>query len=375
MHSLGFSDTIPPTEDMDMARLQLGLVGSGFIGVAHANAIEAILNEKLVSAEFVSVCDANGEKAKAIAESFGAKEYCSDPLTLIDAGKIDTIFICTPTKFHPELVEAAAKRGLNIFCEKPLARSLKEAQAMHRTVAETGVKNQVGLVLRFSPVYHTISQLMAHPSLGRPMAVIFRDDQYFPIRGIYGSTWRSDADVAGSGALLEHSIHDVDILRWLFGDIASIRGTIKNFAGHQGIEDLATAHFHFQNGCVGQLLSAWHNVTRRESNRYVEIFFENGFISSADDFIGPVAYQMGDEELCILSAEEVLHRYLATTGLTDARYNSLHSGQGLEDYYFLHALETGTKTAPDFDIAIKAHEIVEAIYRSAQDDSEVSLPL
>jgi predicted dehydrogenase len=358
-----------------MPRLHIGLIGAGFIGVAHANAIETILSEKLVLADFVSVCDTNEEKAKAIAESFGAHDSCSDPLALIDSGKIDTVFICTPTKFHPELVEASAKRGLNIFCEKPLARSLAEARAMLSVVMQAGAKNQVGLVLRFSPVYHAIKQFISNPGLGRPMAAMFRDDQYFPIQGIYGSTWRKDADVAGSGALLEHSIHDVDILRWLLGDIASIRGTIKNFAGHRGVEDLAAAHLHFQNGCVGQLLSAWHNIMRRESNRYMEIFFENGFISSADDFIGPIAYQMGDKDLIVLSAEEVLRRYLDAAGLTDARYNSLHSGQGLEDYHFLRALEAGIKPDPDFDVAIKAHEIVEAVYRSAQSGSEVRLPL
>ncbi|MBI4830645.1 MAG: Gfo/Idh/MocA family oxidoreductase [Candidatus Lindowbacteria bacterium] len=347
-----------------MPRLRVGLVGAGFIGVAHANAIETIISEQLVAADFVSICDTDAERACGIAESFGAKEHCGDAIELINSGKIDTVFICTPTKSHPELVAAAAKRGLNIFCEKPLARTLSEAREMRLTVERAGVRNQVGLVLRFSPVYNVIRQLLSDPSLGRPMAVIFRDDQYFPIQGIYGSTWRGDVDVSGGGALIEHSIHDVDILRWLFGEIAGVQSKIKNFAGHRDVEDMVAAQFDFERGCVGQLASVWHNVLRRESNRYMEIFCENGYISSADDFIGPVTYQKADEDACVIPAEQVLQRYLAAAGLQDAKYGSLHSMQGLQDYHFLHALEKGIAPAPDFSVAVKAHEIVETIYSS-----------
>jgi predicted dehydrogenase len=272
-------------------------------------------------------------------------------------------------------VEAAAEQGLNIFCEKPLARTLEEARGMHSVIKNAGVKNQVGLVLRFSPVYNTIKELISNPDLGRPMSVIFRDDQYFPITGIYGSTWRSDVDVAGGGALIEHSIHDVDVMRWLFGEIKSVRSKVRNLAGHAGIEDLVAAEFEFESGCIGQLLSAWHNIMGRESNRYMEIFFENGYISSAHDFIGPVHYQTGKEDLQTINADEVLKRYSVSVGLYDPKYNSIHSGQGVENYHFLHALETGALPAPDFDVAVKAHEIVEAVYIAARENCEVKLPL
>jgi len=358
-----------------METRRLGLIGAGFVGVAHANAIETIVQEKLVSAEFAAVCDADAGRAEGIASSFGAKRHWTDPFELIDSGAIDTVFICTPTKFHPELVQAAAERSLNIFCEKPLARSLSEAREMHAVVAGAAVRNQVGLVLRFSPVYNVIRRLISDPSLGRPMSVVFRDDQYFPIRGIYGSTWRSDVAVSGGGTLIEHSIHDADILRWLFGEPGSVRGKIRNFAGHRGIEDLAVAQFEFAGGCIGQLTSAWHNIMRRESNRFMEVFFENGYISSAHDFIGPIHCQAGNKDLRVMSAHEVLADYLSSVGLAGSRYTSLHSMQGLQDYHFLHALETGATPHPDFEVGVRAHEIVEAIYESDRNNCEVQLPL
>jgi len=353
----------------------VGMIGAGFIGIMHANAIEAVVSEKLVSAEFVAVCDLNAERARAIAASFGAEKHYDDPFALIDSGEIDTVFICTPTNTHPRLVEAAAEKGLNIFCEKPLARSLAEAKTMNAAVGRAGVKNQVGLVMRFAPVYHAVKRLVSDPGLGRPMSVIFRDDQYFPITGIYGSTWRGDVEVAGGGTLIEHSIHDVDIMRWLLGEIKSVRATVKNFAGHKDIEDLVVAQIEFASGCVGQLSSIWHNVLGRESSRYMEIFFENGYISTAADFIGPVRYQAGNGEPNIISAEEVLEGYLSSAGLNEPRYNSLHSMQGLQNYHFLRALETGTEPQPDFGVALKAHEIVEAIYEAARTDSSIELPL
>jgi UDP-N-acetyl-2-amino-2-deoxyglucuronate dehydrogenase len=358
-----------------MDKLRIGLIGAGFIGVAHANAIEAILSERLVPAEFVAVCDTDEERAQMIASSFGAGRHETDPLALINSGDIDTVFICTPTKFHPEPVAVAAKAGLNIFCEKPLACSYELVKKMQTDIRRHNVKNQVGLVLRYSPVYNVIRQLMSDDSLGRPMSVLFRDDQYFPIRGIYRSTWRCEVDIAGGGALIEHSIHDADVLQWLLGDIASARGIIKNFAGHRGIEDLASAHLEFECGCVGHLLSTWHNILQRESNRYMELFFENGHISSAEDFIGPISYQAGDGEMETLPSDEVLRRYLEQVGLNRPEYNCLHSMQAMEDYHFLKALVSGAQPYPDFDVAVKAHEIVEAVYLSARSGAEVRLPL
>ena len=72
------------------------------------------------------------------------------------------------------------------------------------------------------------------------MAAVFRDDQYFPIQGTYASKWRADVTQAGGGCLIEHSIHDVDILRFCFGDVAAVAARTANVAGHEGVEDLAS---------------------------------------------------------------------------------------------------------------------------------------
>ena len=124
-----------------------------------------------------------------------------------------------------------------MFCEKPLATSLDAARAMADAVAAAGVVNQVGLVLRSSPAFLELKHQIEDPRNGRVQAAVLRDDQFLPVQGMYGSTWRSDPDKAGAGTMLEHSIHDVDALEWLLGPAVSVSARSSTFHGNPGIED------------------------------------------------------------------------------------------------------------------------------------------
>ena len=137
------------------------------------------------------------------------------PDELLDA--VDAVYVTTWTAAHPRLVAAAAERGIAVFCEKPLGVSAPVVAEMVDVVEQAGIVNQVGLVLRAVPAWIHVRRLVADPRAGRLMAVSFRDDQYIPNQGRYASTWRVDPALAGRGALLEHSIHDVDVLRWVGG--------------------------------------------------------------------------------------------------------------------------------------------------------------
>jgi predicted dehydrogenase len=201
------------------------------------------------------------------------------------------------------------------------------------------------------------------------MTIVFRDDQFFPIQGHYASDWRKDRALAGGGTLLEHSIHDVDILRWFAGDVTGVRGTIRNFAGHEGVEDLATAHLEFDSGAQAQLISVWHNVLARPSSRRLELFFENGYFHVENDFSGPITYQMHAEHPVVLTEDDVRERYLASIGLDGARFGD-PLRYSLEDYLFLDAISSGRDPFPDFRVALQAHRIVDAIYRSSASGGE-----
>ena len=342
--------------------LNVALIGCGLNGRFHSTGIRAIARRGLLDVNYVAVCDVDPERARSFAEVTGATPF-TDAAEVIDSPQVDAVYICVPTAWHKELVLRAAEQSKHIFCEKPLAGNLEDVAEMVAAVEGAGVKAAVGLVLRHSPVLTVMKGLMEDPTLGRLMAIVFRDDQFFPITGHYASEWRKDQTIAGAGTLLEHSIHDVDVLRWLAGDVRAVRGTTRNFAGHEGVEDLAFAYLEFEGGSQGSLVSVWHSVLGRPSTRRLEVFFEKGYFATDHDFIGPIEMQVHAQNVEAISAEEVQRRYMEGLGLGEAvdglvRYS-------LEDYFFLKAVIEGDQPYPDFRVGLEAHRIVDAIYRSA----------
>ena len=351
----------------------VGIIGAGFIGRFHARAVHGLIKTGLVDAEYVGVCDCDEERARGFAQVAGLSLCTTDPDELVCSPDVNTVYVCTPTGSHKDLVLKAARAGKAVFCEKPLARNLEEARQMVDAVATAGVPHQVGLVLRHSPIFTVMKDLMSDPGLGRPMAVVLRDDQFFPIQGHYQSDWRGDPEVAGGGALIEHSIHDLDLLTWLLGDVQAVSARTHNYAGHAGVEDLASVWLRFRSGAEGHLVSVWHNVLSRPSLRHIELFWENGYFACDQDMYGELRYQTCATPDGVLSQDEVNERYLQLVGLPGARYMEALTRYSLEDYVFLRDLSNGRAPFPGFEVALRAHELVDAIYRSATDGREVAL--
>ena len=329
------------------------------MGWAHGVGIKALADAGLVEASITAVCDLDGDRAASLAAATGAAtaERAAEV-----AERCDAVWVCTPTAFHGDAVEEAAARERAGVCVKPLATGLAGAEEMGAVLARAGVAGQVGLVLRYSPACRALHDLVASGRLGPVMTVVLRDDQYFPVKGLYGSTWRADVALAGGGCLIEHSIHDVDILRLWLGEVSEVSAVTGNFAGHAGVEDLATASMRFTSGATAELVSVWHDVLSRGSNRRVELFCRDGVAWLDDEFRGPVHVQTSD------GVEVVACRYPSwVDGL------SLGSGDGLgiaayveEDRAFLDAVAAGRPPSPGFEEAVAAHRIVDAMYRSAQ---------
>jgi predicted dehydrogenase len=312
-----------------------------------------------VDAAVVAACDVDLGRAEACARAHGAPLATSDPAAVLSA--VDAVWICTPTSSHRGLVEAAASAGVAIFCEKPLATTLADAEAM--AAAAAVVPSQVGLVLRTSPAYRALAALVHGGTLGAPMAVVFRDDQYLPNQGQYASEWRADVTVAGGGTLIEHSIHDLDVLRWLLGDATSVVARTANHAGHLGIEDVATATITFDSGAVASLTSVWHQILTRPSTRALEVICERGIASvvDGDEYRGPLRLVADDgnrEERFDLDPW-VLDLPIAEPW---RRFAGVYAPQARD---FLTALDGGTAPAPGFEVAVAAHRLTDAVYRSA----------
>ena len=349
--------------------LKVGLIGCGHIGAFHSRNIKDVQSRGLVDISYDAVCDldiARAERFAAIAGCAIATDSAADVIDYCDA-----VYICTETAEHPALVEAAARAGKHVFCEKPLGRSLADAYTMARTVDDAGIVHQVGLVLYYSPVYRVLAQRLSH-SAGTLLHAHLRDDQSFPIGGHYGSTWRADVERAGGGTLIEHSIHDVDLLGRLFGEIVAVRCHTRNVAGYPGIEDVAAVTFHHRGGHSSTLSSVWHHVESRQSSRHLEVFCANLRIETHQDYFGTITEERGSEPAVTLSNDEVLARFMEAEGL-HPRDEDLRSLAGLCDRRFLESALAGTPAKPDFHDAVTAHRIIDACYRSAAENRDVSL--
>jgi predicted dehydrogenase len=327
--------------------IRVGFLGAGFIANVHASLLRSC---PVVS--WAGVYDTDRSRAEAFAAKTGASVCGSENEVLAGC---DAVFICTWTSEHPRLVAMAAERRLAIFCEKPLATDLAGATDMAEVVRRAGVVNQVGLVLRFSPAFCWLRKLITEPTSGRVMSVLLRDDQYIPLQGMYKSTWRGDVARAGAGALLEHSIHDIDIIETLVGPVDSVSGRSAAFHGITGIEDVVNLSMSFANGAVGSLVSVWHDILERESSRYVEVICENLWCAiDTDDWWGPVRWTRTGQDSGTLAGPE-LGDAVWSAGLAPVN----------PDQGFLDAITTGHSAGPDFENALRAHTVVDAAYRSA----------
>jgi len=326
---------------------RIGFLGAGLIAHLHAFG----LHQSPEPSAFAGVFDPDAERAAEFATGWGAA-VCGSEADVLDS--CDAVYICTWTSEHARLLAEACGRGLPVFCEKPLAFDAPAAAAMADAADAAGVANQVGLVLRHSPAFAYLRRLVQDPAAGRVMSVVFRDDQYIPVQGMYASTWRGDKERAGAGTLLEHSIHDVDILEWILGPLASVSARSANFHGLDGIEDSVGTVFDLEAGGLGVHTTVWHDVVERPSLRRVEVLCERRHLVVEGDWDGPLTWTTtGDEE-----------RVLQGDALTAACREA-----GLEvadpDGAFVRAVASAEPAWPSLRDAVRPHEVVDAIYRSA----------
>jgi predicted dehydrogenase len=326
--------------------VRVGFLGAGFITDLH----RLFLSHAKVDHEIVAVCDVDAARAERFAAETGAAAMDEDGV--IDAS--DAVYVTTWTSEHPRLVAKVAAAGKAVFCEKPLALDAPSAAEMVAAVEAAGVTNQVGLVMRFLSPSRFVRHLLADPRAGRVMGVSFRDDQYLPTQGQYGSTWRADPERCGRGTMLEHSIHDVDLLRWWLGPVASLSASTRSFHELGQVEDVAAVRFDFASGATATLLSVWHDLLDRPSGRHIEILCERLHIAVEGDVSGPVRWHFDGEPETVLEGRALEDR-LREVG--DTRRNPARA--------FLEAVRDGRPADPCLADALPAHAVVDAVYRSA----------
>lgn len=355
--------------------IRVGLVGAGLIGGVHSSVLVQLAKVAGLPIELTAVADPVRERRDAFQAGFGYREAFADAHELVAKADVDAVFVCTPTVHHAELVHAIAERHLHLFCEKPLAMSWAEGAAMVDAVERAGIHAQIGLVLRFSAAYAEVRRVLADPEGGRLVGAVLRDDQCFPIRGMHGTAWRGDRTQTAGGTLIEHGVHDLDLVGWLLGPVARVRAWSRNLAGPPGVEDYVAVDLELESGVHAQVVNVWHDMVGRSSNRRLEVFCERAYVATeADVMLGAVAVQRGDGSEEVVPPDQILDRFVAEQADPIA---SLRSGYGIaygvQNLEFVRALLEDRAPSPDMRAGLEAQRVAEAVYESARIGETVEL--
>ncbi len=186
--------------------LAVAIIGAGFMGQTHASAYAEMSNVRIAG-----IADNDSAKSSQLAKKHNTAVYGSFD-NVLDDESIDIVDINVPPVFHREYVLKAVQAGKHVICEKPIALTHDDADAIVEATENAGVKFMVAHILRFVPEYAALKRLIANNELGRPLsATAYRIDA-MPAWG----QWFSNASQSGGAAINIH-IHDVDLLNWLFG--------------------------------------------------------------------------------------------------------------------------------------------------------------
>lgn len=370
--------------------LRIGLIGRGFMGRTHSNAYKRIgdfFPELAYRPVLKAVCARDREKVREFADQWGYASIETDWRVLIARDDIDAVDICTPNQLHADIAIAAAKAGKMVLCEKPLARTLAEAQPMVDAVEKAGVKNTVWYNYRRIPAVTLAKQLIDSGKLGRIFhyrANFLQDWTINPELPQGGEAlWRLDADSAGSGVTGDLLAHCIDTAMWLNGGIKDVSAVTETFVKervHQqsgrvqpvGIDDACIFHCHFENGSLG-LFESTRYARGHKALYTFEINGEHASIKWDLHDLSRLEYFDHRDEGTLRGWRSIHvtdgdHPYMNKWWVPGLSIGYEHSFiHQMAD--FLKCLETGEPCAPTFRDALETQKVCEAVLHSAEDRS------
>lgn len=225
--------------------MRVGIVGAGFMGTTHAT---AWAETEATIAGFVSK---PAMDAQALAAQYNAKAYPDFEAILAD---VDVVDICTPTHLHHQMVLKAARAGKDIICEKPLARTVEQGQAMIAECETAGVKLLVGHVVRFVPDYARAKAIIDKGDIGRPAVIRLTRGTFRPKKA--ADNWFVDPDKSG-GMMFDLMIHDFDYARWLAGEVETVFAKSISSNHPELPLDHGLAILKHRNGAISHIEGAW----------------------------------------------------------------------------------------------------------------------
>jgi myo-inositol 2-dehydrogenase/D-chiro-inositol 1-dehydrogenase len=279
---------------MSKPRLNIGMIGYGFMGRTHSNAFRKVPNFFDVPYEPVlkAICGRNQARVESFQQTWGYESFETDWRKLVERKDIDVIDIGTPNDTHADIAIAAAQAGKAVLCEKPLGRNATESKAMVEATDKANVPTMVWYNYRRAPAVTLAKQLVSDGRLGRIFHYRAKFLQDWTIakdlpQGGEG-LWRLEIDVAGSGVTGDLLAHCIDIAMWLNGSIDSVAAVTETFIKERkhnltgkvqpvGIDDASAFLARFANGSLGTF-EATRYARGHKAQHTFEINGENGSI-------------------------------------------------------------------------------------------------
>ncbi|MCS6774903.1 MAG: Gfo/Idh/MocA family oxidoreductase [Chloroherpetonaceae bacterium] len=202
--------------------VKVGLIGSGFVADIHAHAFRHFVPD----AEVIAVASPTPGKAAEFARARGIPHAFEDYRQMLAMPEIDMVTLSLPNDLHCQATLDAAAAGKHVVCEKPLCRTLEEADRMIEACRRAGVLLMYAEELLFAPKYVRAKQLVDEGALGRPFLVKQWEEHYGP-----HSPWFWDVNRSGGGVLLDMGCHSIEYARWVFGKppVRSVSATLGTF--------------------------------------------------------------------------------------------------------------------------------------------------
>ena len=388
-----------------MKKLNVGLIGAGFMGKAHSLAYVAMpmffwpAPAIPVRKTIVDVSDSIAAEA---AQRFGFEKSTSDWRSVVEDPEIDIIDIATPNHLHAEIAIAAAAAGKHIISEKPLARNGDEAKTMYDAVKNAGIVHMVAFNYRRTPAVALAKKYINEGAIG----------DILNFRGTYLQDWSADPDgplswrfqksIAGSGSLGDIGTHVVDMARFLCGEITQVNTQLKTWVktrplqaggvdklgastkdstaprGEVDVDDEVLSLLEFQNGAIGSL-----EATRNAHGRNNFLTFEiHGTLGSIY-----FNYERRDELQVAFASDQADRKGFRTVYTGPAHpygeglwpIPALGIGYGetkiIETYDFVKAIMEGGEVSPNFKDGYQINLIADAMAASSQSRSWTSVQL
>lgn len=360
-------------------KINVAMIGYKFMGRAHSNAWRQVgrFFDAPLEPVMKVVCGRSEAEVRKAAESLGWDEYATSWEKVIERKEIDLVDICTPGDSHLPIAAAAAQAGKVVFCEKPLANDVKEAEQMLEAVRANSVVHMICHNYRRAPAVTLARQLIDDGIIGKIYHYRGTYLQDWIVDPDFPRVWRLEKAKAGSGALGDIASHSIDLARYLVGEIAEAAGLLKTFITERplpgtntkapvDVDDAALSLVRFENGAVGSIEATRFATGRKNYNRFEingskgSLVFDLERMNELDLYLeeGP------NSGFRTILATDAKHPYVAgwwpPGHIIGYEHTFTHTVLDL-----LKAVALGQTPSPNFEDGVRNQRVMDAIERAA----------